>query len=797
MMRHIALGAALAGALLLGWLGTRSPAPAGADAPPEAFSAARALVDIETIAQRPHPLGTADHDRVRDYVVARMAALGLSPQVQASQALERRDWSGDAWIIGGAVENVVGVLPGRDRSQPALALMAHYDSVPGSPGAADDATGVAAIFEVVRAIRTRGTPERDIIVLITDGEEAGLLGARAFFAEHPLRGRIGLMINLEARGNGGRANMFQTGPDNGAIIAAFARNASAPISNSLAVFLYENMPNDTDFTVSKEAGLSGLNFAFIGRQFDYHAATATVANLDKGSVQHIGDQALAATADLAFAKALPGKSPDVVYSQTFGDHVLAYPAWAGWLVLIAIAGLLGLAARRAGLGRADWRGVLRGSGGALLVLTGTALALHLARRATGIDFGYMGQRPLLAQWALWETTLAVIAVGMLLLVPAMLGRGERRWPPVVSAVIGGVLCQLFGGWDVIGGVLALASAGLAAAVFGKPVKIEQAWSGVLALGLLLALALQIAAPTVAVIVAWPLALAAVAALLTRFGQRVDPPRLAGLALFAALTGGWLAVYFHGVAQGLDLPAILGLLVMLAALAAWPLAARDGRGALIPALAVLTVGALLVGAVRFRDPWTERHPMATSVFHVTDSATGRSWRVSNSEDLDDWSRGVLTAVGGAVSKRDVAPLARKPVWAAPAEAATPAPTPTPLAVSRGPDGSVIVEGPSPGRVVVIDVNGPAPTAVTVNGKPVALGTPTGEPGARTWTRLRWQADSGPIRLVMQAPKGPAKVRYAVVSEGWPTGARPLPPRPANVMPFDISDSTVVTGAADLP
>ena len=50
---------------------------------------------------------------------------------------------------------LVGVLPGQDRSLPPILLMAHYDSVPASPGAADDAAGVAAILESVRAIRAR------------------------------------------------------------------------------------------------------------------------------------------------------------------------------------------------------------------------------------------------------------------------------------------------------------------------------------------------------------------------------------------------------------------------------------------------------------------------------------------------------------------------------------------------------------------------------------------------------------------------------------------------------------------
>ncbi|MFX4531870.1 M28 family peptidase, partial [Acinetobacter baumannii] len=92
----------------------------------------------------------------------------------------------------------------------------HHDSVYGSPGAADDSAGVAAILETARALGARGTPLRDLIVVLTDGEDSGLCGAQRFFAADPARGRIGALINLEARGGGGRATLFQTTPGNGA-----------------------------------------------------------------------------------------------------------------------------------------------------------------------------------------------------------------------------------------------------------------------------------------------------------------------------------------------------------------------------------------------------------------------------------------------------------------------------------------------------------------------------------------------------------------------------------------------------
>src|SRR5690606_77728 len=102
---------------------------------------------------------------------------------------------------------------------------------------------------VVRAIQSRGPADRDLIVLITDAEELNLDGAQAFFGDHPLAGRAGAVVNLEARGGGGRAMMFETGRGAAQTIALFGRVIDSPNSNSLASFVYEAMPNGSDFTI--------------------------------------------------------------------------------------------------------------------------------------------------------------------------------------------------------------------------------------------------------------------------------------------------------------------------------------------------------------------------------------------------------------------------------------------------------------------------------------------------------------------------------------------------------------------
>src|SRR5690606_2604779 len=109
----------------------------------------------------------------------RMEGLGLevgtwSGPISRGAADYLRRMGGDPAAAGYQAVNLVGVLPGRNPDLPAVALMAHYDTVPLSPGAADDSAGVAAVLEAVRALRARGPAERTLVVLLTDAEEIGL-----------------------------------------------------------------------------------------------------------------------------------------------------------------------------------------------------------------------------------------------------------------------------------------------------------------------------------------------------------------------------------------------------------------------------------------------------------------------------------------------------------------------------------------------------------------------------------------------------------------------------------------------
>ena len=279
----------------------------------------------------------------------------------------------------------------------------------------------------MRAIRARGGADRDLIVLLTDAEELNLDGARAFFAAHPWRDRIGAVVNLEARGGGGRAMMFETGPGNAGAIADYARATGAatggPSSNALAVFVYRLMPNGTDFTVAAAKGLAGINLAFIGRPDQYHLPAATPDALDQGSLQHIGSQALEVTDAWLRAPTLPRATQNAVYADLFGLTVVRHPPVAGW-ALLAVAALA--------TGFTVWRvrrvqpvrlgAVLRGAADGLWLLAAAVVAGQAVRVLAG-PLGGRVQSPetyytLLRRLPVLEIGVALALSGLALLLIA-------------------------------------------------------------------------------------------------------------------------------------------------------------------------------------------------------------------------------------------------------------------------------------------------------------------------------------------------------------------------------------------
>ena len=77
--------------------------------------------------------------------------------------------------------------------------------VAAGPGVSDDGAGVAAVLEIARALKSLPRTRHSIVILIDDGEEAGLLGARAFVDSHPWAKDIAAAINSMPAGPPARA----------------------------------------------------------------------------------------------------------------------------------------------------------------------------------------------------------------------------------------------------------------------------------------------------------------------------------------------------------------------------------------------------------------------------------------------------------------------------------------------------------------------------------------------------------------------------------------------------------------
>ena len=431
----------------------RPPAPNPANAPAAEFSSGRALAHLAVIASQSHPLGSPAHTQVRDEIMRELTALGLSPQLQTTPA----------------ISNILVRQQGSAGGGRAILLAAHYDTVPDSPGASDDGSGVVVLLETLRALRAGAPLRNDLICLFSDGEEAGLQGAKAFAYAHPWAKDVGLVLNFEARGNHGPAVMFETSEENGWLIAQLAEAAPHAVANSLAGDIYKRMPNKTDLTIFKEAGLAGLNFAYLDGINHYHSPLDTLAAIDERSLQHQGAYALALTRRLGDADLADTRRPDAVYFSLLGVTLVHYaqrlviPLTIVALLLLVGVVLLGLRRRRL-----TFAGIGQGFAATLLTVGATVLGVTVAWWLTGPLLGRKIARGA-ADYnsALDMLILSVCAVLVASLCYVWLARRISGWHLLTGGLLWWlvltVLTSLFlpGGsflfvWPLLSGLLALA-----------------------------------------------------------------------------------------------------------------------------------------------------------------------------------------------------------------------------------------------------------------------------------------------------------------------------------------------------
>ncbi|HZB70037.1 MAG TPA: M20/M25/M40 family metallo-hydrolase, partial [Sphingomicrobium sp.] len=338
-------------AVLLGALAAKSwlvPLPSvRKSSTPSEFNVHRAQARLTDLIGEavPHPGDTAANDIVRDRLVAQLSTMGLKPlvrDVMACNALEKA-----RGVSCARVRNVVATIgPGSGRH---LLLNAHYDSSTAGPGAGDDGAGVATLLEVAFILKDEPL-RRPVTFLFNEGEELGLVGAQAFLQRDPLAARVDSLINLEARGTTGPVNMFETSRPNGAAIRAYSRAVKRPVASSLATDVYLQLPNYTDVNSFAERGWTMLNLAMTGNETRYHSAGDDLHALDDRSLQHMGDQTLGLSRELA--KGVPQAGAQRIFMDLLGVELITLPQSIGLVVLALLVLVFAwIAWRRQSLGR--------------------------------------------------------------------------------------------------------------------------------------------------------------------------------------------------------------------------------------------------------------------------------------------------------------------------------------------------------------------------------------------------------------------------------------------------------------
>ncbi|MEO7270795.1 MAG: M28 family peptidase, partial [Vicinamibacterales bacterium] len=272
-------------------------------------------------------IGTAANVRAREYLVDQLKLAGLDVRVQEADA--RRPELGAT----ARVANIIATLPGTRRE--AIGLIAHYDSRPDAPGATDDGLGVAVALEAARVVATRERRQWSLMVILTDGEEAGLMGAAALVTDRDVMSRLSAYLQVESIGSAGPALLFETGPGNRWLVGPWARQAPHPRGGSFATEIYKHLPNDTDFSILSREDIPGLNFAPVGDSYAYHTARDTPERLAPRTIRDTGENVV------SILQALDGtditqRSPDHgTYFDLAGVSGLVYGASLGRFLAIA------------------------------------------------------------------------------------------------------------------------------------------------------------------------------------------------------------------------------------------------------------------------------------------------------------------------------------------------------------------------------------------------------------------------------------------------------------------------------
>jgi hypothetical protein len=442
MAKKILNGSILLITIIVATIRTFPPPALPVSAPVDQFSAGRAIETIKAITGSPRLVGSPAFEAAKSTLLMQLAALGLETDVQ------------NTVLDGVNVENVIGRLKGSESSDSIL-LSAHLDSVSNSPGATDNASGVAIVMETIRALQAEVPLRNTVIVLFTGPEEDCCLGARAFVDQHPWARDVRLVVNVDSGGLSGPSILSATGPESGWLIEQAASTLPDPIGSSAIEALASPT---TDYTMEfRRDGFIGFDFN-LSWDKHIHSQFDTIDNLNPNSIQHQGEHMLAIVRHFGNLPLEIPSIPRPIYFDVLSLTIVHYPAsWAIYILLIvtvifAIAIFIGFRQKRLTL-----RGIGFGALGFLLSILTVPLLLAV------IQFVFiqpaLTKNPELGQALIGESFLS----------------NSIRWGSAILAVVATCLWVILfrknkkiGGLDLAIGAYSFLFAGAIGSTFASP-----------------------------------------------------------------------------------------------------------------------------------------------------------------------------------------------------------------------------------------------------------------------------------------------------------------------------------------
>lgn len=273
-------------------------------------------------------------------------------------------WSYDLANVYQNVQNLVVRLHGSSKNSASLMFNCHFDSVPGSPGASDDAANCAIMMEVLRVLSK--APQRlkySVIFLFNGAEETPLQASHGFITQHKWAKDVKTFINLESCGSGGKEMLFQAGPNRNQWLIKVCCSPSLikfyfifhlnlfkmyshvphPSAQVAAEEIFQSgiIPSDTDFRIFRDFGhVPGLDFAHNRNGYRYHTKYDNIDFLSPEFLQRTGDNALvlarviANSDDLPHAKELA--TGNTVYFDILGLGFVYFSADFGAILNVAL-----------------------------------------------------------------------------------------------------------------------------------------------------------------------------------------------------------------------------------------------------------------------------------------------------------------------------------------------------------------------------------------------------------------------------------------------------------------------------